>query len=149
MDVIFAVIRNTAASAAQCEGGANNGGQANFVQRVKRDLNAGIQIAVRCCYNCRFWIFKTDAIHGFAEQFAIFGHFDGIAFGTNHFDIMFGQNAHFLKRKRGVQSRLPTHCGQQRVWFFLGDDLGHDVRCNWLDVRRVGKPGIRHDSRRV
>ena len=138
MDVIFAVIRNTTASAAQCESGANNGGQTNLVQRVKRDLYAGIQIAVRCSYNSGFGILEANAIHSFAEQFAIFGHFDGIAFCTNHFDVVFGKNAHFLKREGGVQSGLSAHRGQQRIWFFLGDDLGNNVRRNWLDVCCIG-----------
>ena len=45
-----------------------------------------------------FRVFEADAVHRFAEQLAVFGHFDGIARGADHFDAELFEDAHFFER---------------------------------------------------
>jgi hypothetical protein len=93
--------------------------------------------------------FQADALHGFAEQGAVFGHVDGGRLGADHFDIVAVENAHALQGERGVERRLAAHGRQQCVRPFLGDDLGDDFRGDRFDVGGVGQARVGHDRRRV
>ena len=97
MFVFFAVIRHAAAGAAHGKGRADNGGQADFFEGVERDGDAsgnvefignarGVYVFGRGGDDCGLWVFNTQTIHGFAEQLAIFGHFNGFAFRADHFN---------------------------------------------------------------
>ncbi len=99
MLVILAVIGHPAACAAHGEGGADDGGQADIFQLCQCKPHAFFQVA----FAIREFgggddggagIFKTDPVHRFAEEFAVFGHFDGRAIGTDQFDVEFLQDAH-------------------------------------------------------
>ena len=152
--VVFAVVRDTATCATQCKGGADDGRQTDFFQRVHRHAHAFFQVGsavflFRCGDDGGFGVFQTDAIHRFAEQFAVFGHFDGVTFRADHFDVELVEDTHFLKLERGVQTCLATHCRQQRVGAFLFDDLCHNFGRDRFDVGRICKARIGHDRRRV
>ena len=138
MLVILSVIGHAAACTAQGEGRANNRGQADIIKRghtlLHRLSNGGA------------WIFEAKPIHGFAKEFAVFGHFNRRALGANHLYAKLVQDAHFLKRKRGVQAGLSAHRRQQCVGAFYLNDLRHGLRCDGLDIGGIGHIRIGHDG---
>ena len=157
----FPVVGNAAARAAHCEGRADDGGKTDFV-RLER--NHGLDEAGRPVIANDLALFVADgrrrrdhgagilepyAVHGFAEQFAVFSHFDGFGFCTNQFDAEFGKHTHVGERQRRIECGLPTHRRQKGVGPFLGDDLGDDFGRDWLDVGCVGHVRIGHDGRGV
>ncbi len=154
MDVVLAVIGHTAAGAAHGEGGADDGGQADAIEFFQRQPDALIKIGRSVvpfwgCHNGGARIFDAQPVHGFAEQFAVLGHFDGVAGCANHLNAKFLQHAHFFQRQRGVQAGLATHGGQQRVRAFFLDDFGNHFGGDRLDVGGVCKTGVGHDGRGV
>ena len=138
MLVILSVIGHAAACTAQGEGRANNRGQANIIKRghtlLHRLSNGGA------------WIFEAEPIHGFAKELAIFSHFNRRALGANHLYAKLVQDAHFLKRKRGVQAGLSAHRRQQRVGALNLNDLRDGLRCDGFDVGGIGHVRIGHDG---
>src|SRR5690606_39901597 len=54
-----------------------------------------------------------------------------------------------VQRQCGVERRLPTHGGQQRIRALGGDDLRDDLWRDRLDVCGVGQLRIRHDGGRI
>ena len=105
--VIFAVVGDAAACAAHGKRRANDGRQADIIKCINGQSNARSKVLFAVVTDwssddCSFGIFDAKAVHGFAEQLAIFCHFNGFAFRADHFDVEFLQDTHFLKRKRGV-----------------------------------------------
>ena len=76
MLIILSVICHAAAGAAQSERRANNCGETDVIQRghtfFHRLSNRGTRV------------FKAKPIHGFTEEFAVFGHFNRWALGADH-----------------------------------------------------------------
>ena len=93
MDVIITVIGHATAGAAQGKGGANDGGQADVIQRLERDLHARVDIKALGGFgradNGGTGVFQPDPVHGLAKQLAVFGHFNGLAVGANQLDVEF------------------------------------------------------------
>ena len=139
--IIVAVIGHTTARAAQCEGGADNGWQADLFQGAHAFFHGG--------RNGGAGILETQPIHGFAEQGPVLSHLNGIPLGPDHLNAELVQNAQFLNRKRRVQAGLATHCGQQCVGALDLDDAGDGLGRNRFDIGGVGQPGIGHDRCRV
>ena len=152
--VIFAVIGDTATCPTQGKGRTDNRRQADFIQRINRQPHAFVQVSLAVFFlgggddGC-FGVFQTDAIHRFAEQFAIFGHFNGVAFCANHFNAVFVQHAHFLKRERGVQTRLTAHRWQQCVGALFLDDFGNHFWCDGFDIGGIRQTRVCHNRRWV
>ena len=154
VDVVLAVVGHAAAGAAQRVGGADDGRQADLFQRFQRDGHAGVEVvvAVRAARGGDDGgprVLDAQPVHRLAEQVAVLGHLDGLAPGADHLDAVILQNTHVGQRQRGVQPGLPAHGGQQRVGAFLGDDLGHRLGGQRLDVGCIGQAGVGHDRGRV
>ena len=152
--VIFAVVGNAAAGAAHGEGGADDGGQADFFQCFQCDGNTcGEVFLAVCVFGCgangRLGVFDAQTVHRLTEQLAILGHFDGFALGADHLDAEFLQHAHFFEGERGVEAGLAAHGRQQRIGALFFDDLCHDLGGDRLDIGGVRKAGIGHDGCRV
>ena len=100
--IFFAVIRHTAACAAQGKGGANDGGQTDVFQGLHRIAQTcgDVEFAVlffRRCNDRGARVFKANTFHRLAEQLAVFGHFDCRALCPNHLDPEFLQHTRFFK----------------------------------------------------
>ncbi|AEM40103.1 hypothetical protein KVU_0264 [Ketogulonicigenium vulgare WSH-001] len=154
MFVFFAVIGHAAAGAAKGKGGADNGGQADLFQRVQRDAHAGLQILAAISAlgggdDGGLGVFQTDAVHRFAEQGAVFGHFNRVAVRADQLDAEFLQHAHIGQRQCRVQAGLAAHGRQQRVGALFLDDLGDDLGGDRLDIGRIGHFRVGHDRRGV
>ena len=89
--------------------------------------------------------FEAELVHRIAELLTVFGLVDDLSIGPDHLDAIFGQGAVSFERQSAVQRGLAAHGGQKRVWAFLFDDLGDDLRGDRLDIGRVGHVGIGHD----
>ena len=152
--IVFAVVRHAAAGAAHGKGRAYDCGQADVVECFKRDAHAlgKIGFAVLICgcgYDRRFRVFDAEAVHGFAEELAIFCHFNSFAFRTDHFDAEFLKHTHLFKGQRCVETRLTTHRRKQRIGALFFDDLGDDLGCNRLDISCIRQVRIGHDCGRI
>ena len=154
MHIIFAVVRHTAACTAHGKGRADDGRQANIFQLFQSQTHAffkvGITIvAFRRSHDGCARVLDTKAVHGFAEQFAVFRHFNRFAGRTDQLNAELFKDTHFLKRQRCVQPGLPAHGGQQGVGAFFFDDLGNNFRRDRLYVGGIGQSRIGHDCRGV
>ena len=152
--VIVAVIGDAAAGATQGKGGADDGGQADIFQRLHRFGHAGgdVELAggeLGGGNDGGLGVFKPDAVHRFAEQLAVFGHFDGMAVGADQLNAEFFQHTQIIQRQRRVQAGLAAHGGQDRVGAFFLDDLGHHFGGDRLDIGGIRQARIRHDRGRV
>ncbi len=141
LDELGLVVGDAAAGAAEREARADDGGQADIVERRER-LNKRLDL-VRARRR------QSDARHGLAEQLAVLRHVDRVGRGADHLDVEFLQHAHLSQGERAVERGLPAHGGEQRVRAFLLDDLGDDLRRDRLDVSGIGEIGIGHDRRRI
>ena len=139
--VIVAVIGHAAAGPAKGKCGADNRGQA--------DVFEGGHAFFDGVGDGRFGVFDAQTIHGLTEQFAVFGHFDGLALGADQFDVELLQHTHVGQRQGGVQTRLATHGRQQGVGALFLDDLGDDFGGDRLNIGRIGQTGVGHDRRGV
>jgi hypothetical protein len=74
---------------------------------------------------------------------------DGLDRGANELDSVALQNAVLIQRDRGVERRLTAQSGEQRVRTLLRYDHLDELRCDGLDVGRIGELWISHDRRRV
>ena len=154
MFIIITVIGHAPACSSKRKGGTDDGWKANFRKRLKRHSDPFGKISRSVCKfgrsnDGRLRVFQTDAFHRFTEQFAVFSHFDGIAFGADHLNTEFFQDAHFLKRQRGVETRLPPHRRQKRIRAFFFDDFGNNLWRDGFDIGGISKFRIRHDRGRI
>ncbi len=108
-------------------------------------MRKGFHALFHCFCNGRARIFNAEAVHRFAEQFAVLGHLDGFAVCTDQLDVEFVQNAHVIKRQRRVQTCLATHGWQQRIGALFFNDLGHDFGSDRLDIGRICHIRIGHN----
>jgi hypothetical protein len=138
MLVFLAVIGHAAAGAAEREGGADDRGQADVLQRLHGHARLRIAV-VRRADDGGLGVFQPDPVHRLAEELAVLGHLDGLALGADQLDAEFRQHAHLFQRQRGVQARLPAHRGQERVGALLLDDLGDHLGRDRLDIGGVGQ----------
>ena len=157
--VFLHVVGNAAACAAEREGRADDGGQADHVDGVHRRLEAGDPVIAfrlarlggqlrrgddRCSR-----VLEADPVHRFAEQLAVFSHFDGFGLGADQLDAVFLEDARMMQVQRAIQRRLAAHGGQERVRPLDGDDFLDDLRQDRLNIGRVRQLRIGHDRRRV
>ena len=152
--VIVAVVGDAATGAAEGEGGADDRRQADLVERPERELHALPQVALAVVHLGRgddggARVLDAEPVHRLAEQLAVLGHLDGFALGADQLDAVFVEHAHVGKRQRGVEPGLAAHGGQERIGFFLGDDLGDHLGRDRLDIGGVGHFRVGHDRRRV
>ena len=141
VDELGLVVGDAAAGAAERERGADDGRQADVLQRFERlDQRLDLLRARRL---------EPDAPHRLPEQFAVLCLVDGLRGGADHLDLELLEHAHLVERQGGVESGLATHGGKQRVRPFFLDDLGDDVRGDRLDIGGVREIGVGHDRRRV
>jgi len=85
-------------------------------------------------------------LHGLPEQFPGLGLADDGERCADQLDAVFGQHAGFGQGHGGVEAGLPTERRQQGIGLFPGDDPGHRLRLDGLDVGAVGQAGIGHDG---
>ena len=146
LDELGLGVGDAAAGAAHGEGGADDRGQADIVERPQRvGQRLGLHRARRL---------QPDPGHGLAETAAVLGLVDGVGGGADHLDVELGQRALPAQRQRAVQRGLSAHGRQQREAAgndvaFLLDDLGDDLRRDRLDVGGVRQFRIGHDGRRI
>ena len=139
-------VGDAAAGAAHGEGGADDGGQADLVERAQRVRQVlGLDRARRL---------QPDPGHGLAKTAAVFRLVDGVGGGADHLDVELCQRALLAQRQRAVQRGLAAHGRQQRKTAgkdvaFLFDDLGDDFRRDRLDIGGVGQFRIGHDGGRI
>ncbi len=149
--VVVAVVGDAAAGAAEGEGGADDGGQADIVDGVDGLLATPALMSYLPLGSLRrgddrgLGVFEPDPVHRLAEQLAVLCHFDGCALGADQLDVELFQHAHVGERQRGVQPGLPAHRRQERVGAFLLDDLGDDFGGDRLDIGGVRQARIGHD----
>jgi hypothetical protein len=139
-------VGDAAAGAAERERGADDGGQADLLERGERVDQRLDLLGTRRL--------EPDAVHRLAKKLAILGHVDGLRRGADHRDVEARQHPHSVERQRGVERGLPAHGGQQAEsarndMAFLLDDLGDDLGRDRLDIGGVGEIGVGHDRRRI
>ncbi len=137
----LAVIGDAAAGAAQGEGRADHGGQADIGKVRARLIERFHQLALGRL--------QADPVHRLAEQQPVLGLGDGVFFGADQFDIVAGEHAGLRQRHRGVERGLAAHGRQQRVGLFLGDDALDEIRRDRLDVGGIGHLRVGHDRRGI
>ena len=99
--VVGAVISNAAACTAQRKRRANDGGQANVLQRIEGLGHASGDIVLAVILlggsdDGGFGVFDAETVHRLTEQFAILGHFDGCTLGTNQLNAEFFKHTHIV-----------------------------------------------------
>ena len=137
----LAVVGDAAAAAAEGEGGADDGRQAELGEGCARLVEGGGGGALRA--------FEPDAADGVAEQLTVLGFADGLARGADHLDTVFGQGARVGERHCDVERGLPAHGREQGVGPLALDDLGHELGRDRLDIGRIREAWVGHDRRRV
>ena len=146
LDELGLGVGDAAAGAAHGEGGPDDRGQADVVERPQRVRQVlGLHRARRL---------QPDPGHGLAETAAILGLVDGVSRGADHLDVELRQRALPAQRQRAVQRGLPAHGRQQRKAAgndvtFLFDDLGDDFGRDRLDIGRIRQFRVGHDRRRI
>ena len=91
---VVAVVGDAAAGAAEREGGADDGGQAHVFDGGGRHSATPAAMSYLPVGTFRggddggLRVFKADAVHRLAEEFAIFCHFDGFALGPDQLDVI-------------------------------------------------------------
>ena len=145
--IILAVIGDAAAGAAKGEGGADDGGKADLVQRGDAFFHA--------LGDGGLGVFKPDAIHRLPEQLPVLSHLDGFLVGADQLNPQAVERAVLGEAHCRVQTSLPAHGRQQHhllvrmLGDFLLDDPGDDLRRDRLDIGGVGHAGVGHDRRGV
>ena len=154
MLIVVAVIRHAAACAAQGKGRANDRGKADVFQHIHRFFQTCVEVkrtvfALWRGDNLCLWVFDAKAIHGFAEELAVFGHFNCVAFRTDQLNVEFLQNAQIIERQRSVQTGLTAHRWQERIRALFFDDFCNSIRRDRFDIGRIREARIGHDRRRI
>jgi hypothetical protein len=137
----FLVVGDAATGAAEGETGANDGGVT--------DLRLNLQGLLEVLRHFGLRAFQADLPHRHAEQFAVLGHANRFTRSTDQFDPVLLQHAVVGQIERAVQRGLAAHRRQQRIGFFLGDDLLDRLPVDRLDIDRVRHIRIGHDRRRI
>ncbi len=156
LDEFALVVGDAAARAAHGEGGADDRGQADIVQRGQGLAEILDMVRARRV--------EADLGHRLAEQLAVLGLVDRLGGGADHLDVELLQHADLVagavgqrllvERERAVQRRLATHGRQQgeaagEHTALLLDDLRDDLGRDRLDIGRVGQIRVGHDRGRV
>ncbi len=141
VEIFVAVVGDAAAGAAQGEGRADDGRQADMIEGADRFLAVVHDLALGA--------YQTDLGHGLAEQQAILGLVDGLGVGADQFDLVFLETAVAMQRHRRVERGLPAHGRQDGVRPLLLDDPCHHVGRDRLDIGGIGQARIGHDRGRV
>ena len=121
--ILFDIVRNAATGAAEREGRADDGGQANFVQRGHGALQAFDPI-ILAVFTLRrrddggAGIFETEPIHRVAEQLAVFGHLDGFGLCADQLHAMLFEDAGIVEVQRAIECGLATHGREQGIRLF-------------------------------
>ena len=156
--ILFAIISNTPASAAQRKGRTNDRRQANIVENINSHLQTGNPVINRlavCIFtlrglnDLRAWVLQPDPVHGLAEQLPVLSHFNRFSFRPDQLDTIPLKHASFLQVEGTVQRRLPAHGREQCVWFFTRNNLFHKVRRDRLNIGRIRQIRVSHNRGRV
>ncbi len=134
----FHVVGDAGAGAAEGEGGADDAGQAGHF-----DDFAGVGHGVG---EAGLGALKADLGHEFFEDGAVFAAADGFAVGTDHFDVVLGEDAGVEEGDGGVEAGLAAEGGEEGVGAFFFDDFGDGFDGDGLDVGAVGHLGVGHDG---
>ena len=80
----------------------------------------------------------ANFFHGGLEQGPILSLVDGFHIGPDHFHSIFIQDTRGGYCQCRVQSRLPTHGGQNSIGSFLLNYFFNHFWSDWLDISAVG-----------
>ncbi len=83
------------------------------------------------------------------EQLPVLRLLDRLQLGADQLDVVLLQHPVLRQRNGGVQRRLPSHRGEDRVRTLALDDLFDEIRGDRLDVGPVGQVRIGHDRGRI
>src|SRR5699024_7557762 len=92
---------------------------------------------------------RAATFHDPFEGMAVFTGVDRLHPDADEFDVVFRQHARIMEGDGGVERRLPSERGEDRVGAFLGDDRFHHLRGDGFDVGGVGELRVGHDRGRV
>jgi len=137
----FAVVGDTAASAAHGERWADDAREAELLEHCIGLFHAVGDTGARAL--------QADVLHGLVEARTVFGLVDGVGVGADHLYAELFQHAVALQVQGAVQCSLTTHGRQYRVRALFFDDLGHRLPLDRLDVGGVGHGRVGHDGGRV
>ena len=141
MLIFLAVVGNPAARPAEREAGADDGRQADMLERRPR--------LVHRMDDRGSWALQPDPVHRVAEFLPVLGLLDRLRIGADQFDPKPLQSAVLGQRQRGVERGLPAHRRQHRVRPLLLDDACNKSRRDRLDIGRIRHLRVGHDRRRV
>ena len=65
---------------------------------------------------------QADLQHGPLEKVAVFSHIDRLGTSADQLHAIALKDTGLVQLHGQVKARLPTHCGQHRIWALLGDD---------------------------
>ncbi len=126
----LAVVGDAATAAAHREGRTDDDRIADAALNCQRLFQAACDLRARH--------FQADLAHGVTKALAILGHVDGLARGRDHLDVELLEHAFAHQIERGVQCRLPSHGGKQRIGPFGLNDPRQSAPVDRLDVNGVG-----------
>ena len=92
---------------------------------------------------------QADPRHGLREQLAVLGRADRVDRRADQLDTKLVEHARRLQIQRGVERRLATQRGQQRVGALGAQHAGYALHVERLDVRAIGPTRVGHDRRRI
>ena len=144
--VFLEVVGDAAARAAQREGGADDRGEADFLEEL---LGVGEGVD-----GLGFGEGESDLLADVLEDLAVFGAMDDLAVGADHLDAEFLQRAVVPEGAGAVERGLAAQGGQDGVdaraaLLFELDDLADALGRDRLDVGPIAELRIGHDRRRV
>ena len=90
-----------------------------------------------------------DLLHGFLEEFPVFGMLNGMEGGPQKLDIVFFQHTRIGELHGHIQAHLTAQRGQQGIGAFFLDDLRHEGQSDRFDIDAVSDIRIGHDGGRV
>src|SRR5690606_29676254 len=138
---LVAVVRHTAASAAQGEGGPDYRREAGLFSDLESFLPAARHPTT--------WDSQADALHRFRKERAVLCHLDRTLLRPDKLHSVALQYSALRQLERHVKRRLATHRGQQRVRALLVNNELHVLGRHRLDVRPIRDLRIGHDRCRV
>ena len=139
--VLFAVVGDAAAGAAEGEGGADDRREADVLDDVHRLLVVVGQAAARHG--------EADAFHRLLEQGAVLGLLDGRELGADQLDAVLLQGAVLGHRHRGLSAVWPPRVGSSASGRSFSMIRASTSGRDRLDVGAVGEVRVGHDRGRV
>src|SRR5690606_33047508 len=140
---LLAVVGDAAAGAAEGEGGADDGGQADLVEEGEGVVEGGDGLCLGET--------EPDLFADLAELVAVLGAMDDAPVGADHLDVELGEGAGVPEVAGDVEGGLAAEGGEDRVdggseVAFLLDDLADGLWGDGLDVGSIREGRIGHDG---